>query len=85
MLENLKDKLNLNSKQQGIFHNLIYEKFKEKSSNSINSIIKRNEVRIILYNSHVPIKFHQDFLKEMQDFGLIKLKNKQNIEILKKE
>ena len=67
----------------GVFHYFIYVKLKEKIDNPGSNMIKRSEVKKVLYNNHIPIVLHQKFLREMEGFGLVKLKNKQNIRILK--
>lgn len=66
------------------FHNLIVEKLLEKKKDKFSNIIKRIEARKILYCNHVPIRLHNNFFKEMVSLKLIRIKDKQNIEILKK-
>ncbi len=81
MLSSIKEKLLIN-REPGIFHSMIYEKLKNKSSVSENNVLKRKDVKFLL-GKHTIHKESQDrFLKEMQDFGLIKIKNKQNIELI---
>ena len=65
-----------------IFHKLIAVKFAEKKKSNFTNIIKRAEARKIMYLNHIPLDMHNDFLGEMEDLNLIKLKDKQNIEIL---
>ena len=64
------------------FHNFIAEKFKEKIEDDFGNIIKREVARKVLYINHVPLDLHNSFLGEMEELDLIKLKDKQNIEIL---
>ncbi len=70
------------TKKIGVFHNFIVEKIKERNDKGSN-IIKRAKVKEILYLYHVPIRLHNLFLKEMEASGLIKIKDKQNIKILR--
>jgi hypothetical protein len=65
----------------GVFHTFIAVKLKEKFNNEFSNIIKRSEIKKLLCLYHVPIDLHQKFLEEMQQFKLVKLKNKQNIEL----
>lgn len=81
MLDNIKEKLIINS-EPGTFHNYIYEKLKANQLISSENIIKRKEIVVILYRQNIPKNCHNKFLKEMQKYGLIKLKNRRNIEIL---
>lgn len=81
MLENIKKELNLAS-QKKVFHTFIADKLKEKRDNSHTNIIKRKDVKIILCAYNISKKLHQDFLKEMEDYKLIKIKDKQNIEVM---
>lgn len=65
-----------------IFHKFIATKFEEKKEDEFTSVIKRVEARKIMYINHIPINLHNKFLGEMENLGLIKLKDKQNIEVL---
>lgn len=67
------------------YHNHILNKFVEKKEDQYNNIIKREAARKIMYFSHIPLYMHSTFLGEMEHLGLIKIKDKQNIEILKNE
>ena len=71
------------TKESGVFHYFIFEKIKERNENPFSNIIKRVQVKEILYNYHIPIKLHQRFLREMERFGFMKLKDKKNIRLLK--
>lgn len=65
------------------FHKFIAVKFTEKKENCLANIIKRDTARKVMYINHIPLHLHTDFLREMKKLKLIKLKDKQNIEILK--
>lgn len=67
----------------GVFHNFIALKFKGKCIDQYSNIIKRAEARKLLYIHSIPLEMHDNFLKEMVAFKLIKIKNKQNIELLR--
>jgi len=66
-----------------IFHIFIAAKFTEKKENGFTNIIKREAARKVMYINHIPLHLHTDFLAEMIKLKLIKIKDKQNIEILK--
>ena len=70
------------NKKSGVFHYFILIKFKEKRDSPVGDIIKRAKAKEVLYNSHIPIRMHQEFLKEMVGFRLIRIKDKQNIKLL---
>ena len=80
MLDKIKKELGVNI-EPGVFHKIIAEKLKEKMKNRHTLIIKRIEVKFILSRHTISRANHQKFLKEMEGFGLIKLKDKQNIEL----
>lgn len=65
------------------FHKFIAEKLKEKKG-LLNNVIQRKEVRQVLYISHVPLRIHNQFLKELIHLKIIRIKNKKKIEILGK-
>lgn len=64
-----------------IFHVYIHSKLKD-SCGFNNNLLSRQDVRTILLRSHIPNICHNDFLCEMEDLGMIKLKDKRNIEIV---
>ena len=66
--------------QQSVYHNYIAFKLKEKFKFQTN--IKRKQVREFLYPYAIPKPLRNTFIKEMEQFGLIKIKDKQNIELL---
>ncbi|KKK96824.1 hypothetical protein LCGC14_2658900 [marine sediment metagenome] len=70
-------------KKSGVFHYFILTKIKEKRDGPFCNLIERAKVREVLYNNHVPIKIHNRFLKEMENFRLIKITNRRKIRILK--
>ena len=63
------------------FHKHIEEKLIEKRG-IIDNTIKREEVKKILYFSHIPLNLHNVFLKELIFLKIIKIKNKRSIEVL---
>ena len=65
-----------------IFHKFIAAKFEEKTEGNFTNTIKRSEARKIMYINHIPLDLHTKFLGEMENLDLIKIKDKQNIEIL---
>jgi predicted methyltransferase len=64
-----------------VLHLFILDKFKKKCGEHCD-ILSRNKVRSILYWSHVPVRLHNDFLKEMEQHGLIKIVNRVRIKIM---
>lgn len=67
----------------GVFHLFIFEKIKEKNPNLLNKVIRRDEALKVLWHYNIPKVCRHKFLEEMQHFGLIRLKDKQNIELLR--
>jgi hypothetical protein len=63
------------------FHKHIEQKLIEKRG-IIDNTIKREEVKKILYFSHIPTKLHTIFLEELVHLKIIKIKNKRSIEVL---
>lgn len=81
MLEKLKVELELENKLTGEFHKFIAQQFKERNDNTSNILERKKALRIFhIYN--IPKKCRSSFLKDMESLGLIKLKDKQNIELL---
>lgn len=66
---------------KGVYHCFIANKLKERTDHTTN-VLKRKEIKQVLSIHSVPKVFHCKFLKEMEGYGLIKVKDKQNIEIL---
>lgn len=66
-----------------VFHVFISDKMKLKCEMQLNDVLQWQEVRAILYNSHLPCNMHNEFLGEMESFGFIKKINKQKIKVLK--
>lgn len=81
MLDNLNKKLGLHP-EPSIFHLHISEKFKEKVNYPDVTIIDLSIVTSVLWHNDVPKKHRFKFLKEMEQAGLIKFKNRRKIEIL---
>lgn len=86
MLKNMERALNLYPKQS-IIHSFIYEKLSSKNCKILSkynhtNILRYEDVRLVLLRHTIPEKHHQAFLKEMESLGMIKRKDKQNIEIL---
>ena len=66
-----------------VFHVFISNKLNYKCEEKLTDVLKRIEVRAILYNSHVPCALHNDFLLEMEELGFIKLHNKRCIKVIR--
>ena len=89
MLGNLTEEFNLNNRIP-VVHKYIYRKLLEKDSKLLKNI-PMNETRIdrvcikkFLCRCMVPIEIQNTFLKEMELYGLIKIKGKKTIEIVVK-
>lgn len=86
MLEGIKEELDIKERTPSTFHSLIADKLREKNDNPNTDIIKRKLAKKIMCEMHtIPTRLFNDFLKEMENYDLIKITDKQNIEILKKE
>ena len=81
MLSNIKKELGLKTRTPGVFHKFIAEKLIEKVDHT--NVLRHKEVRTLLYCHAVPIQMQERFLKELEGYGLIKIIDKQNIEIKK--
>lgn len=79
MLERIKKELLLEAKP-GVFHKFIAAKLKETTGFNSN-IIKRKDACYSI-SRHMNKDCADKFLKEMEGYGLVKIKDKQNIEIL---
>ncbi len=66
--------------EPSIFHIYIVTKIKD-SCNEFDNSLSRKDVRTILIRSHIPCKIHNQFLKELESFGLIGWQNKRKIEV----
>ncbi len=72
-------------KKPGVFHEFIGTKIVAKNHALKNKIIKRAEIKRIFNAYNIPNVLHQRFLKEMELSGILRIKDKQNIELLIKE
>ena len=81
MLGNIKKELGIKTRTAGVFHKFIAEKLIEKVDDT--NILRHKEVRTLLYCHAVPIQMQERFLKELEGYGLIKILDKQNVEVLK--
>ena len=82
MLEKLKEELELNIELTGEFHKFIAEKFKVKALEYNSNILRRKKAFEVFRVNGIPKRCKFSFLKDMETLGLIKLKDKQNIELL---
>ena len=83
MLGELKKELGIKTRTPGVFHTFIAEKLSCKLNGT--NIMTRKEARTILYCHSISLQMQERFLKEMENYGLIKIIDKQNIELLKSE
>lgn len=60
------------------FHTYIINKLRFNCDN-MEGIMKRKDVKDIFIRSHIPLKIHKKFLKELESMGHIKSKDKLNI------
>lgn len=65
---------------KGVFHTFIAYKLKDRCK-PYSNILKRKEAKEILRIHNIPASIYEKFLKEMEEFKLIKIRDKQNIEI----
>ena len=66
----------------GVYHSFLVDKIKEKKSSIEESnIIKREEMRKFLCSYNVPRVIHSKFIKELEESGLVRVIDKQNIEV----
>jgi len=77
MLGNIEERMGIKAT---VFHSYIIKRLKERTSFSSN-IIKRKDASYII-TRHISKDNLSNFLKEMENCGLIRQKDKQNIEIL---
>ena len=71
------------NKKSGVFHYFILIKFKEKRDSPFGDIIKRAKAKEVLEKYNMHIKLHLKFLREMVHFKLIRIRDKQNIKLLR--
>jgi len=64
----------------GVFHTFIASKLREKCG-PYNNTLKREMVMKVLWTYKISNSLRNDFLAEMENFKLIKHKDKQNIEV----
>ncbi len=65
-----------------ILHYLLYDLFR-KETDSYSNRLERNKVKKILsHNKRIPTSYHEEILKEMENMALIKIINRQFIEVL---
>ncbi len=89
MFGNLTENLNLNNNIP-IVYKYIYLKILERGSKLLSEIpldetmIERVRMRRFLSRYMVPVEIQNTFLKEMEQYGLIKIRNKKVIEIMVK-
>lgn len=76
-------------KEVGVYHTYLCKKIMEKRSNvesDVNGlIIKREEFRKILGWFNIPIYIQCKFIDEMKRMGLVKIRDKQNIVLIKRK
>ena len=89
MLDNITGNLDLDNRIP-IVHKYIYQKILERGSKLLRDIpldetkIERVCMRRFLSRYMVPVEIQNIFLKEMEEYGLIKISNKKTIEIIVK-
>lgn len=73
-------------KEVGAYHKYLCEKIREKRSNISSSgklIIKRHDFKKMLGWFNIPTYIQHKVIEEMKGMGLIKIKDKQNIILVK--
>ena len=89
MLDNIRGNLNLDNNIP-VIHKYIHQKILKRGSKLLRDIpldetkIERVCMCRFLSRYMVPVEIQNTFLKEMEDYGLIKIKNKKIIEIIVK-
>lgn len=81
----MSDELETKVKEKGnvsCFHTFIAEKLKAKAEEEHTNILSRDKVKYVLRTHTIRKEYRQRFIKEMEDYGLIRVKNKRNIEII---
>ena len=82
MLGKIEEGSELNNQITGEFYKFIAEKFKIKAAEYNSNILRREKAFEVFRVNGIPKRCKFSFLKDMESLGLIKLKDKQNIELL---
>jgi len=76
-------------KEVGAYHKYLCRKIEEKRTSCLNNsdklIIKRNDFKRMLGWFNIPSYIQSKVIEEMKDMGLIKIKDKQNIILVRKK
>jgi len=76
-------------KEVGAYHKYLCQKIKEKRANCLDTsnrlIIKRDDFKRMLGWFNIPSYIQSKIIDEMKSMGLIKIKDKQNIILIKKK
>ena len=76
-------------KEVGAYHNYLCEKIREKRTNCLTDsnelTIKRNDFKRMLGWFNIPVYLQGKIIDEMTRMGLVKIKDKQNIILVKKK
>ena len=76
-------------KEVGAFHNYVCEKISEKRANCLDVsnklIIKRKDFKRMLGWFNIPYSIQIKVIEEMESMGLIRIKDKQNIIMLRQK
>lgn len=89
MMDNLIHNINLDNRIP-VIHQYIYRKIINRESKKLVNIplaesrISREDISQFLYDCMIPKQIQDDFLKEMEGYGLIKLSSRRTIEIIRK-
>ncbi len=89
MLGGLSERLDIKNRIPAV-HRYIHNKLLNRDSRVFKDIpaqelkLPQEKVKTFLYDNMVPKQIHDPFLKEMENYGLIKILNHKCIEILKK-
>ena len=75
-------------KEVGAFHNYLCKKIIDKRKDNLNPsnelIIKRKDFKRMLGWFNIPAYIQVKVIKEMKEMGLVKIKDKQNIILVRK-
>ena len=75
-------------KEVGAYHKYLCKKIKEKRTNCLDNsnklIIKRKDFKRMLGWFNIPSYIQSKIIDEMKEMGLIKIKDKQNIILVRK-
>ena len=76
-------------KEEGAFHKYLCKKIIEKRKDNLNTsnklVIKRNDFKRMLGWFNIPCYIQDKVINEMRNMGLIKIKDKQNIILVRKK